>query len=506
MKDYKVTITKPDGTTDVITMDSYRADTTAWFEYIADQVGEWKLKFDFPGGYFPAGVYTPAPGAVMGSSAYTATQSCYYKPDSTPEQTLIVQEGIVYSWPEAPLPTDYWTRPISLENREWWQIAGNYPGTGYQGITSTYSQEVWETLYPGTNPCWSSQYSFHPWVIGPNSAHIVWKQQGAIAGILGGPAGQLGITSGPGSPSLIYAGRCYETYTKPGEGSTAKTYWRCYDLRTGELFWEYPVETTSGGGGFFFGGGAAGLVPNTIAYVRNAFLEVPGAAAGLTYGAELIRIQSGRLYKWNPWTGALTLNISISPLTGTFHNQNEGYVLGVVSGRLINWTTSGTTTNVAARIISNTTYSGSSLPCLIDWESGYGASVSSLTPAGLGAWYGTTVRGYNLYTGAMLWEKTVPDTCYSTTCAVADHGKVAALMMGGYFMAWDLRTGNLAWKGEAMDYPWSEPAFGAYSIQSAYGMLFRQAYDGVYAFDWDDGSIVWKYKATSKIRLRKPIH
>jgi len=31
-------------------------------------------------------------------------------------------------------------------------------------------------------------------------------------------------------------------------------------------------------------------------------------------------------------------------------------------------------------------------------------------------------------------------------------------MMGGYFMAWDLATGNLAWKGEAMDYPWSEPA------------------------------------------------
>jgi hypothetical protein len=77
-------------------------------------------------------------------------------------------------------------------------------------------------------------------------------------------------------------------------------------------------------------------------------------------------------------------------------------------------------------------------------------------------------------------------------------------MMGGYFMAWDLRTGNLAWKGEAMDYPWSEPAFGAYSIQSAYGMLYRQAYDGVYAFDWDDGSIVWKYKAPAKSVYESP--
>ncbi len=38
-KAYKVTFNKPDGTKDVVTMDSYVADTTAWFEYTADQVG-----------------------------------------------------------------------------------------------------------------------------------------------------------------------------------------------------------------------------------------------------------------------------------------------------------------------------------------------------------------------------------------------------------------------------------------------------------------------------------
>jgi hypothetical protein len=35
-------------------------------------------------------------------------------------------------------------------------------------------------------------------------------------------------------------------------------------------------------------------------------------------------------------------------------------------------------------------------------------------------------------------------------------------------------------------------------------MLFRQAYDGVYAFDWDDGSIVWKYKAPAKTAYESP--
>jgi hypothetical protein len=47
---YTVTITKPDGTTVTVgPLNSYVADGTAWFEYVVDKVGTWKLKFDFPG-------------------------------------------------------------------------------------------------------------------------------------------------------------------------------------------------------------------------------------------------------------------------------------------------------------------------------------------------------------------------------------------------------------------------------------------------------------------------
>lgn len=495
LSDYKVTITKPDGTTDVRVMDSYQADTTAWFEFVADQLGEWKLKFEFPGGYFPAGNYTADPGAVFGSGYVSFDGSCYYEPSSTAVQTLVVQQNPVYPWPDSPLPTDYWTRPARLENREWWPILGNYPGTGYQG-----GGTVWDSLYPNTNPKWSSSYNFHPWVIGPNTAHIVWKRQGAIAGLIGGPAGQLGMTSSPGSASLIYAGRGYDSYVKPGTGG--KIYWRCFDIRTGEVFFEQEAATTTTS---FFGmfTMTVALVPNTLAYTTGGMLEVPGATAGKTYSVELLSISGGRLYKWNPYTGALTVNVSISPLTsGTFYNQLEGYVLSVQNlgnntnpgpYRLINWTTKGSSSNFTSRIMSNTSYASSSLPSAIDWQAGYGATVNAVTPPQVGAWYGTNVLGYNLWTGQLIWNKTVEDTSYSMTVTAADHGKVATLMMGGYFMAWDLASGNLAWKGEAMDYPWSKPAFGAYSIQSAYGMLFRQAYDGVYAFDWDDGSIVWHY-------------
>jgi outer membrane protein assembly factor BamB len=66
-------------------------------------------------------------------------------------------------------------------------------------------------------------------------------------------------------------------------------------------------------------------------------------------------------------------------------------------------------------------------------------------------------------------------------------------MEEGFYEAFDIRTGNVAWKSEIMEYPWGSDSFGAYAYQSAYGLLYRQSYDGVYAFNWTNGKIVWKY-------------
>ena len=140
---YKVTITKPDGTKDIRTMNSYDADATAWFEYTADQVGTWKIKFEFPGTYFPAGNYSK--GYIFANNTGSALGSAYYYPSSTPEETLIVQKDLVASFPTIPLPTDYWTRPIPPEYREWWSIAGNFPWFGPGG------GPMWDELYPNTS-------------------------------------------------------------------------------------------------------------------------------------------------------------------------------------------------------------------------------------------------------------------------------------------------------------------------------------------------------------------
>ncbi len=319
---YTVTITKPDGTKDVIVMNSYCADATAWFEYVADQVGEWKLKFDFLGTYFPAGLYYQGviypnltaigPYTTGAFSAPANLDSAYYTPSSTPEQTLIVQDKQVASWPASPLPTDYWTRPISPENREWWPIAGNYPWHG------PATDPLFDELYPNTNHYYDSHYRFTPWVEGPESSHIVWKQLGQTgAGIAGGDntiSSYNPEASRPASPTIILSGRAFQTYTKPGSGKTGVTYWQSYDIRTGEVFWERPLETGES-------------APTAICY-EVADPAVPGTNFKATLSASLVYIGGGYLRKYSPWTGVMSLNVSISPLTTSTYYMN-GYALGV---------------------------------------------------------------------------------------------------------------------------------------------------------------------------------
>ena len=184
---YTVTITKPDGSQEVKDATAWTSERTTYFQFVPNQVGNWTFKFDLPGQYWPAGVYydyTYAPGGVSSSPIYNITKSQYAEPSSTPVQTVTVQADQVFSWPPSPLPSGYWTRPVSKEHREWWPILGGFPETGWWGGGPT-----WDTTYPGNNVAWSSQYHFYPYIKAPNSAHILRMEQQSIAGIIGGGLG-----------------------------------------------------------------------------------------------------------------------------------------------------------------------------------------------------------------------------------------------------------------------------------------------------------------------------
>jgi hypothetical protein len=489
---YQVIITKPDGTTETKTLNSYRADTTAWFEYTPDQVGTYKLKFINPGAYYSPGNYTINAGAFVSQTANAYTNfllSCYYKPSETKEQTLTVQQDMVYSWQPVPLPTDYWTRPVHPNNREWAPILGNFPWYGPGGGAN------WPT---GTNVYTATGYKWTPYVQAPNTAHIAWKRQGAIGGMFGGELGDWSSSSGGGTPSIIYQGRAYQTWTKANPSATGSlTYLQCYDIRTGQLYFERPMFTGE-------------ATPSAIEY-DPGHPEVPGAGdSPLGLAQSLIGFSSGRMYKYNLWTGAMSANYSIAPLTTATYEMN-GYAFGIQtigsSYYLINFTTynqyQSTTALSPSAIMSNITWPWNTIG-QYDLESGYTGTISAITPSAEGAYYGSWIRGANLKTGALTFNITDPDTLYSGSCQVSDHGKIAGLMMAGYYKTWDLATGKLAWTGERMDYPWSAPGFGAYSIQSAYGLVYREAYDGVYAWDWNTGKIVWHFIAPAAAPYETP--
>jgi hypothetical protein len=502
MCDYKVTMQKPDGTQVVVVTNSYVADNTAWFEYIVDQVGTWKLKFESPGTYIPRGTYVDRPG-VLTSPNITLSYSIYYKPSSTDWQELEVQEDMVASWPPSPLPTDYWTRPVNVIHREWWPILGSYPFTG--GVE-----------YLGNRAVYASNFQYTAYVQGPNSAHIVWKRLGdpaTLSGMTGGQAYDYALSSTPNTPSIIFAGRCYDTVTKIVNGQSTSV-WRCYDLRTGEVHWErYPATQ----------------VPTMIEYSPpTPDPTVAGAVAARTWSISLMYIGGGRLIKYNPADGAVTANVSIAPLTtGTYYMPEYALAVQTLGNtthpiyRLINWTTAGSTINFTARVMGNISWPISSLQSL-DIDAGLSLSGSLFTtwppevearaqPGAMGYMWcmGYSVMSIDLRTGNVLANITSDDTRYNyaSQASVADRGKVAYGAANRQWVCYDGRTGKRLWVSEQTEYPWGWAwpyARASYSFNETKGAIITSTYEGVYAIDWDDGKIIWRYTDPNAVPFEGP--
>ncbi len=488
---YTVEITRPDGTTDVVgPMTCYMGDTTAWFTYKVNQNGTWQFQFKFAGNYYAAGNWSK--GVLTTNGTGTKLVSTYFKPAKSPIVSITVQNEQVASWPAADLPTDYWTRPIHPNNREWWVIGGNYP----------WSQQGGGEYWPADTNMYASNYHFIPYVQAPTAPHIVWKQMETLDGILGGYTGDLSAPNMPdgatetwglpaaGNPSIVFQGRCYMTLTKPmpqlvnGAYQTVPTtVWECRDLRTGAIIWDITGVTQ----------------PPTAINYGYGNPNVPGAVnrADLL-SASLVYVGSSRLIKYNPFSGAVTLNTTLPVSSGTIYG--DPFVLSVQtigSGanakyRLINWTLAGTGTNFTQRIMSNVSYPFSSIGTA-DYETGIAVSANDITNPGTGADYGSRIMAASLTTGELLWNITTTDTIFSSSTGTSDHGMYAVAMMNNYWDAFDLRTGKQVWKSDVLPYPWGWA--WTYEVESAYGMLYCQSYAGLVAFDWQTGHVVWTYTA-----------
>ena len=503
MYGYKVTIQKPDGTTEVIgPFNSFIGDDSAWFTYTVDQVGTWRWKFEDPGTYVPAGKYVIGPGRIPPSNAnFTLGASMYYKPSSTDWQNLTVQADMIASWPSVPLPTDYWRRPASTENREWWSILGNYPWSGAY-------------YYPGGRVLYSSNYKYTAYVQAPSTGHVVWRRLGAISGLMGGEQYQTSQSSSPGNPNIIYAGRCYQTVTKPvsvltsGALRTQSTsVWECYDLRTGQVYWDLTDITA----------------PTNILYESPTSNMIPGSEASSGYTVYLVGISGGRLLKYNPYTGVCTYNISLPSYitSGTIYNNEWVLTIQTINAnagnyRLINWSMTGSSTDFLTRIGTNITWPVTGVAAMtgapssslgtIDYDAGISASVNfnvffgSPLSGPSNFCLGSTITSVDLYTGAVLFTFVSNDSLRNnyTPTNIVNRGKIAFANFNRQWSCFDGRTGHKLWESEQTNYPWGNwwaYNTASYDFNESKSAIIGSSYDGIYAIDWDTGKIIWHYSS-----------
>ncbi|MDI9578006.1 MAG: PQQ-binding-like beta-propeller repeat protein [Thermoproteota archaeon] len=213
----KVTIEDPDGK--VTTYDNLMSDINggAYISFTPNIVGTYKVQASFPGQWVN----------TTGSSGYTR----WYIPLESKVLEVTVQEEQITVTPELPMPTEYWTRPINAENRQWYQISGNWlMGKGDKDAVA----------YEGSG-------NANPYSTAPNTGHIMWTKPLLPGGIVGGQIGWgeayyggLNYEAMFRPPIIINGILYYETAQQPRYGQHA------VDLRTGEEIWYKNYSYGSG--------------------------------------------------------------------------------------------------------------------------------------------------------------------------------------------------------------------------------------------------------------------
>ena len=118
--------------------------------YTPDTVGTYYLQTHFPAQWFNS-----------------STSNTYYKESYSEQLKLIVQQEPVAIYQGAALPTEYWSRPINAQLREWYTISGSW-------LTPTPTLPT-DNLYAAYNDD------------APESAHVLWTRK--IGDTFGGLAG-----------------------------------------------------------------------------------------------------------------------------------------------------------------------------------------------------------------------------------------------------------------------------------------------------------------------------
>jgi outer membrane protein assembly factor BamB len=212
-----VEVTKPDGSKE--TLGPFTTDLTGGTGavYIPTSIGTYTFQ-----------THCPEQGPLTATISGTGAAGTLLLASTSEKLSLIVQENMPPSYPGFSLPTEYWTRPIDSQIREWSSIAGSWVA--------------------------EPQNLYAPYNDGPESAHVLWTKPlemgGLVGGALDGHSMEMGDAyEGKFLSSVIINGILYyNTINTQGRGSVAiESQEVCaIDLHTGEELWCKPLLNADG--------------------------------------------------------------------------------------------------------------------------------------------------------------------------------------------------------------------------------------------------------------------
>jgi outer membrane protein assembly factor BamB len=472
-----VTVTKPDNTT--VTLGPFKSDYVGsqYTSYVPETTGTYYFQLSYP-------------GQTIGAN--------YYEPTTSPKVALTVQQEPIAEWPAAPLPTDYWQRPIYGENREWWSLGGNWLLPGYNASGSTGS---------------TSGGAFAPYTTAPKSAHVMWRRPVYFGGVVGGELGDKSYTmqfyEQMFYPIVISGRLYYSTYTYPKYG------FYCIDLRTGEEIWWHNVTAPSAkkiwgnlyapislGQVYYFSSmnqqGALAYLWSLAttyslydAWTGNWICDFANASAAsmvgpMVFGGPSVKVSYGRdgsllvymLEGTNNWFAMWNSSKAINPTGAANFDPPTGQTVDWKRGLQWNVTVPDvpgvlTISEISRDVIVATT------------ASAFG--VNSLN---------YSFAGYSAKDGHQLWvfEKTFP-TYVNNQGLLGALGEGVLTLFQKETMQW---TGYDAYTGQQIWGP-TEPytnAWGMYNGPStiAYGKLYTTGYDGMlHCYDVTNGDHLWDF-------------
>jgi hypothetical protein len=515
-----VTVTKPDGTTQ--TLGPFNTDSTGGTGTILvpDQEGTYKLQTHFPAQWYNYSTND----LFLGQQ----TVRCYYESSDSEVLTLIVGAEASQFWPGFSLPTEYWSRPIDSQIREWYSVSGSWLSPGSYGGAEALGQDD-----------------------APETAHIIWQKQLQIGGLAGGTGISEPAAVFPGdayegkfSNSLVIMGvLIYQKFDSVGESVTTggtnligakkvDNWIVAVDIHTGETLWEkalydpngnrvvpqygqvmywksfntqgvYPILFCGVSGGFF--GGASSTLEAFDPYTGRWLFEYQNMPSGTRmYGpnGEIIiytlNQQAGYMTIWNSSSviDAYWGTTENSPMFGSY--QPQGKIINATGKCPVTYATpfgyNGYTHNItipkgllgSAQLI----YPDDVIVGYQRLETSGMFTVVTLNDAPFVLW------GIDAKTGALKFNKTIAAPAGNVTLSVSTGSQDDRVIVIWskelrQFWAYSIDNGNLVWG--------PTPAQNYLDIFAMYPriynhILYSNGMSGImYAYDAKTGNLLWNY-------------